>query len=160
MTALFLLWDPRLIGSGDSLIMLPFEENVGLWTLIGFYFIKLFLLVLAFASGLPGGIFFPLLALGSLAGNIVGSGLMIGGFISYDTLVVFSVLAMAAHFSAVVRAPLTGMFLILEMTGGSINYLLPVALVSFIAYLVAEVCQSEPIYESLLALLLKDKSNH
>lgn len=105
VTALFLLWDPRLLGSGEHFILIPFEENVNLATLVSFYFIKLFLLVLAFASGLPGGIFFPLLSLGSLAGNIVGSGLLIGRLITPNTLLVFTVIAMAAHFAAIVRAP-------------------------------------------------------
>ena len=157
ITALFLLWDPRLIGSGESLILMPFNENVGMLTLISFYFITLFLLVVSFASGLPGGIFFPLLSLGSLVGNIVGSGLLMGGLITNQTVLVFTVIAMAAHFAAVVRAPLTGIFLILEMTGGSIGYLLPVALVTFIAYFIAELCQSKPIYEALLGLLLKNE---
>ncbi|MGP6140664.1 ClC family H(+)/Cl(-) exchange transporter [Jeotgalibaca sp. A127] len=159
VTALFLLWDPRLLGSGEHFILMPFEGNATFATLVIFYFVKLFLLVVAFASGLPGGIFFPLLALGSLAGNIVGTGLLMGGMIDQNTLLVFTVIAMAAHFAAIVRAPLTGIFLILEMTGGSINYLLPVALVTFIAYFIAELCQSDPIYESLLELMLAGKTN-
>lgn len=157
VTALFLLWDPRLLGSGEHFILMPFDQNVSLLTIFYFYLIKLFLLVLAFSSGLPGGIFFPLLALGSLAGNLVGTSLMAGGLIDQNTLLVFTVIAMAAHFAAIVRAPLTGIFLILEMTGGSIHYLLPVALVTFIAYFIAELLNSEPIYESLLAIMLANK---
>lgn len=126
-------------------------------TSVSFYFIKLFLLVVAFASGLPGGTFFPLLSLNSLAGNIVGTGLLIGGLITPNTLLVFTVIAMAAHFAAIVLVPLTRFFLVLEMTGGSIDYLLPVALVTFIAYFIAELCQSDPIYESLLELMLEGK---
>lgn len=157
VTALFLLWDPRLLGSGEHFILMPFDQNVSLLTILYFYLIKLFLLALAFSSGLPGGIFFPLLALGSLAGNLVGTSLMAGGLIDQNTLLVFTVIAMAAHFAAIVRAPLTGIFLILEMTGGSIHYLLPVALVTFIAYFIAELLNSEPIYESLLAIMLANK---
>lgn len=158
VTALFLLWDPRLLGSGEHFILMPFDQNVSLLTILYFYLIKLFLLVLAFSSGLPGGIFFPLLALGSLAGNLVGTSLMAGGLIDQNTLLVFTVIAMAAHFAAIVRAPLTGIFLILEMTGGSIHYLLPVALVTFIAYFIAELLNSEPIYESLLAIMLANNN--
>lgn len=158
VTALFLLWNPRLLGSGEHFILMPFDQNVSLLTILYFYLIKLFLLVLAFSSGLPGGIFFPLLALGSLAGNLVGTSLMAGGLIDQNTLLVFTVIAMAAHFAAIVRAPLTGIFLILEMTGGSIHYLLPVALVTFIAYFIAELLNSEPIYESLLAIMLANNN--
>lgn len=157
VTALFLLWDPSLLGSGDHYILMPFHENIALASLLSVYLIKLFLLVVAFSSGLPGGIFFPLLALGSLAGNIVGTSLSMGGLIDQNTLLVFTVIAMAAHFAAIVRAPLTGIFLILEMTGGSIRYLLPLAMVTFVAYLVAELFHSEPIYESLLGLMLANE---
>jgi CIC family chloride channel protein len=56
---------------------------------------------------------------------------------------------MAAYFAAIVRAPLTGIVLILEMTG---NYwqLLPLMTACFCAYLVAEHLQDIPIYERLL----------
>ena len=80
-----------------------------------------------------------------------------GGLIDQNTLLVFTVISMAAHFAAIVRAPLTGIFLILEMTGGSIRYLLPLAMVTFVAYLVAELFHSEPIYESLLGLMLANE---
>ncbi|MFV8816089.1 chloride channel protein, partial [Aerococcus urinaeequi] len=105
---------------------------------------------------IPGGIFFPLLSLGALVGNIYASGLHIFGLVDAYTIMVFTVIAMAAHFAAIVRAPLTGIFLILEMTGGSIQYLLPIAIVTYIAYFVAEVCQAKPIYESLLGLMVSD----
>ncbi|MGH2077529.1 ClC family H(+)/Cl(-) exchange transporter [Aerococcus urinaeequi] len=155
LTALVLLMDVRLIGSGEELILLPFLDNPSLLTLLYLFLAKLVLLGVAFGSGIPGGIFFPLLSLGALVGNIYASGLYAFGLVDAYTITVFTVIAMAAHFAAIVRAPLTGIFLILEMTGGSIQYLLPIAIVTFIAYFVAEVCQSEPIYESLLGLMVK-----
>ena len=99
--------------------------------------------------------FFPLLSVGALVGNIYASGLHALGLVDAYTITVFTVIAMA-HFSAIVRAPLTGIFLILEMTGGSIQYLLPIAIVTYIAYFVAEVCQSKPVYESLLGLMVDE----
>ena len=70
-----------------------------------------------FGSGAPGGIFFPLLVLGALTGGIFG---MIG--VNYfgmdpDYINNFVLLAMAGYFTAIVRAPLTGIILIFEMTG-------------------------------------------
>lgn len=154
LTALVLLMDVRLIGSGENLILLPFLDNPSLLTLLYLFLAKLLLLGVAFGSGIPGGIFFPLLSLGALVGNLYASGLHELGMVDAYTITVFTVIAMSAHFAAIVRAPLTGIFLILEMTGGSIQYLLPIAIVTYIAYFVAEICQSEPIYESLLGLMV------
>lgn len=154
LTALVLLMDVRLIGSGENLILLPFLDNPSLLTLLYLFLAKLLLLGVAFGSGIPGGIFFPLLSLGALVGNLYASGLHELGMVDAYTITVFTVIAMSAHFAAIVRAPLTGIFLILEMTGGSIQYLLPIAIVTYIAYFVAEICQSEPIYESLLGLIV------
>lgn len=156
LTAIVLLMDARLIGSGEALILLPFLDNPGLLTLLYLFLAKLVLLGVAFGSGIPGGIFFPLLSLGALVGNLYASGLHELGLVDAYTISVFTVIAMSAHFAAIVRAPLTGIFLILEMTGGSIQYLLPIAIVTYIAYFVAEICQSEPIYESLLGLMVND----
>ena len=57
-------------------------------------------------------------------------------------------LAMAGYFTAIVRAPITGIILIFEMTG-QVSQMLSMSLVSIVAYLVASALKSEPIYESL-----------
>src|SRR5699024_3466205 len=156
LAELVLLMDVRLIGSGEARLLLPCFDNSSGITIVYLFISKIVLLGVAVGSGVPGGIFFPLLSLGALVGNIYASGLHIFGLVDAYTIMVFTVIAMAAHFAAIVRAPLTGIFLILEMTGGSIQYLLPIAIVTFIAYFVAEICQSEPIYESLLGLMVSD----
>jgi hypothetical protein len=56
---------------------------------------------------------------------------------------------MAGCFAAIVRAPVTGVVLITEMTG-DFTTLLPLVLTSLIAYLVAEMLGSKPIYTQLL----------
>ena len=61
---------------------------------------------------------------------------------------------MAALFAGIVRAPLTGIVLIMEMTGG-MPHLLSLTLVSVTAYLTAELLGAKPIYESLLERLLE-----
>ena len=60
---------------------------------------------------------------------------------------------MAGYFAAIVRAPVTGTILLLEMTG-SFDCLLPLIVVSFAAYLMADLLRSKPIYDSLLENLL------
>lgn len=156
ITALVLLFDKRMLGSGESFISLAQDGNEEIGLLLYFYIAKLLLLLIAFCSGIPGGIFFPLLALGALLGNIYGSFLNNFGLIGNEEIIIFSMLAMAAHFAAIVRAPLTGMFLIIEMTGGKIDFLLPLIMVTSISYLTAEILNNEPIYESLLDKMIEN----
>lgn len=66
----------------------------------------------------------------------------------------FAVVGMAAYFAAIVRAPLTGVMLIVEMTG-SYSQMLPLLVSCFSAYAVAEFLKDVPIYEALLERALK-----
>lgn len=68
----------------------------------------------------------------------------------------FVLLAMAGYFAAIVRAPLTGIILIFEMTG-SLSQMLSLSVVSIVAYVVAILMKSKPIYESLLERLLQKR---
>jgi CIC family chloride channel protein len=108
----------------------------------------------SYSTGAPGGIFAPLLALGALIGLGIGQimHMMMPTVVTQPE--VFAVVGMAAYFAAIVRAPLTGVVLIIEMTG---NYwqLLPLMTACFCAYLVAEHLQDVPIYERLLERDLK-----
>ena len=65
---------------------------------------------------------------------------------------------MAGFFTAIVRAPITGIILLFEMSG-SVSQMLSLAVVSVAAYITATLLKSEPIYESLLNRLLDGKKN-
>lgn len=108
----------------------------------------------SFGSGAPGGIFFPLLVLGGFIGGTFAT---VGvQFFGLDAMYInnFVLLAMAGYFAAIVRAPLTGIILIFEMTG-SLSQMLSLSIVSIVAYIVATLLKSKPIYESLLERLLE-----
>jgi CIC family chloride channel protein len=62
--------------------------------------------------------------------------------------VAFAVVGMAAFFTGVVRAPITGIVLLTEMTAGS-TLLLPMLGACFAAMLVPTLLRNEPIYDSL-----------
>ncbi len=155
-TALVLLMDSRLFGSGEPFILLPLGDNVSIGTLAYFYVAKLFLLTIIFAVGTPGGSLVPLLVLGSLLGNLYASILASLGLISPDLILVFSMLAMCGHFSAIVRTPITAILLILEMTGGAFEYLLALAVVSLLSYTVAELLRSKPFYDHLYEYMVEE----
>jgi CIC family chloride channel protein len=67
---------------------------------------------------------------------------------------VLAVVGMAAFFSAVVRAPLTGIVLVMEMTA-SFTSLLPMLAACFVAMLVPNMLRNPPIYDSLRERTLK-----
>ncbi len=107
-----------------------------------------------FGSGAPGGIFFPLLVLGGFIGGAFAT--VAVQYFGLDAMYInnFVLLAMAGYFSAIVRAPLTGIILIFEMTG-SLSQMLSLSIVSIVAYITATFLKSKPIYESLLERLLE-----
>ncbi|MDP4200165.1 MAG: H(+)/Cl(-) exchange transporter ClcA [Bacteroidota bacterium] len=119
---------------------------------------KFLLTMIAYASGLPGGIFAPLLVMGAIIGQLFGhlSGVMFPH--SGATPAAYAVVCMGAMFTSIVRAPLTGVVLILEMTGNE-EQLFALILTCLIAYLVSEHAGSPPIYDALLDFdLEKDHS--
>ena len=160
ITGLFLLINPRLFASGEELIYLPSLGTNKLSSLVYMYLAKILLLSLAFGVGLSGGSLVPLLAIGAILGNIYGTILVDFGLVPVSMVYAISLISMAGHFSAIVRTPLTAIILILEMTGGAFSNILALAVVSFVAYLIAEIMKSKPFYEDLYErLLISEKSS-
>ena len=110
--------------------------------------IKFIFSTASFGSGSPGGIFLPLLVLGAVTGGFFSRLLGLAGM-DQSYITAFVVTAMAAYFAAIVRAPVTGVVLITEMTG-DFTTLLPLVLTSLVAYLTAELLGTKPIYTQLL----------
>ena len=145
---------PELLGSGHDLVMDLADGQRALGVLVALLALKFLFSLCSFGSGAPGGIFFPLLVLGSMIGTIFATaGVQYFGM-SPEYISNFIILAMAGYFTAIVRAPMTGIILIFEMTV-SLSQMLSLAIVSIVAYVVATLLKSEPIYESLLNSLLK-----
>lgn len=147
---------PELLGSGHNLIDALTHGELILSSVLFLFAAKFVFSAVCFGSGAPGGIFFPLLVLGAFLGGIFG---MVGTTffgMSPEYINNFVLLAMAGYFTAIVRAPITGIILIFEMTG-SLSQMLSLTVVSIVAYVVASLLKSEPIYESLLWRLLKNR---
>lgn len=145
---------PVLLGSGGNLIEMMTTTKLSIMVAILLLIGKFIYSGISFGSGAPGGIFFPMLVLGGFAGGIFAM-ICINIFgLPSEYLNNFVLLAMAGFFTAIVRAPLTGIILIFEMTG-SLSQLTSLLLISVSSYIVATLLKCEPIYESLLARILK-----
>ncbi len=145
-------WIPEALGGGHSvandLLNNSFVSHA-IWWIAVLLAAKLLLTWVSYASGAPGGIFAPMLLMGALAGFLYGKAFQaLFPGVDLDPRVM-AMLGMAAWFTGSVRAPLTGIVLILEMTG-NYNQLLPIAIACLASYMTAERLKDEPIYEALL----------
>jgi len=147
---------PSVLGSGGDLIVSLTEGEMILSAVLLTFVAKFLFSAVSFGSGAPGGIFFPLLILGALLGGAFS--MVCVELIGIDPVYInnFVLLAMAGYFTAIVRAPITGIILLFEMSG-SVSQMLSLAIVSVAAYITATLLKSEPIYDSLLGRLLEGK---
>lgn len=149
---------PIVLCGGHSLITV-LDMSTSLSFLVIALILKFVFSMISFGSGAPGGIFFPLLVLGSTIGAIFAQVIIPITGMNEALFYNFVIIAMAAYFAAIVRAPLTGIILLVEMTG-SLTQLLPLIITSAVAYIVAEELHNKPVYESLLENLLKARGFH
>lgn len=148
------LIQPEAAGGGFALIPIAAAGNYTVGMLLFIFIARVVTTLLCFGSGAPGGIFAPMLALGTLLGTAFGlaSGHLFPQYgIEAGT---FAIAGMGALFAATVRAPLTGIVLVLEMTD---NYqlILPMIITCLGATLVAQFLGGKPLYSSLLARTLQ-----
>ena len=144
---------PEALGSGSFLASEIGHGKYGLYALLILLIVKFVFSTASFGSGSPGGIFLPLLVIGSITGGLFSRVLGLAGF-DQSYIEGFVVIAMAGYFAAIVMAPVTGVVLITEMTG-DFTTLLPLVLTSLVAYLVAEALGVVPIYTQLLERNMK-----
>lgn len=137
---------PAALGGGHGLIA-QVSGEMALPLLAVLLLVRFAFSIESFSSGAPGGIFLPLLVIGGVTGSLFGNGAAMLGL--EVTVANFVILGMAGYFSAIVRAPVTGILLICEMTG-NLTHMLSLALVSLVAYITADLLGAKPIYDQLL----------
>ncbi len=159
MAALLAGCYPIVLGSGHELVAMVAEGQFVFKALAVLLVVKFFFSIFSFGSGVPGGIFLPLLVLGSLTGGLFacGMGQVMGTEEIY--LANFVIMGMTGLFASIVRAPVTGVILITEMAGDFKNFL-PLAVVALVSYLVADLLKGQPIYEQLLKRMLSANRRH
>lgn len=143
------IWLPDVLGGGSNLIAMAEHARVGLGMLCVLFVVKVLFTSTSFGSGAPGGIFMPILAVGSLAGGICGETLRQFGNLPSDSVAIFAVCVMTGTLAASVKTPITSILLAVEMSG-TLTHMLPVAAVAFIALLVSDLLRTKPIYGELL----------
>jgi CIC family chloride channel protein len=147
---------PDLVGGGDDITQRTLAGGISL-TLLPLIFLARFGLgAVSYAAATPGGLFAPLLVLGAQLGLLAGA-LCVVAFPGMGLEPrAFAVAGMAAFFTGVVQAPITGIILVAEMTA-SFPVLLPMISACFMAMLVPNLLGAAPIYDSLAGRVPRPK---
>jgi CIC family chloride channel protein len=111
--------------------------------------LKLAATVTSYSSGGSGGIFAPALFMGGMLGGAVGYLDVAVFHHSADSIGAFAVVGMGAVFAGIVRAPMTSILIIFEMTGGY-GLVLPLMIANMSAFALARHWRHTPVYEALL----------
>ncbi len=147
-----LIWfAPATVGGGETLVENLLHGQPALFFLLALLAVRLLTTVGSYGLGLPGGIFAPMLALGTLCGAAFAALVSMAAPALALEPEVFAVAAMGALFAATVRAPLTGIILVIELTGAQ-ALALPIILTCLSATFTAEGMGGRPVYSSLLGL--------
>jgi CIC family chloride channel protein len=116
----------------------------------GLCVLKLAATVTSYSSGGAGGVFAPALFMGGMLGGVVGYIDVAVFHHPADSIGAFAVVGMGAVFAGVIRAPMTSVLIIFEMTGGY-GLVLPLMIASMSAFALARHWRHTPLYEALLA---------
>jgi CIC family chloride channel protein len=145
-----LLWigSRGVTGGGYATLSRALGGELGVKALVVLCVMKLVATSFCYGSGGAGGIFAPSLFVGGMVGGafgaldmrIFGHGAATGSF---------ALVGMGAVFAGVVRAPMTSVLIIIEMTGGY-SLILPLMLANMIAYALARRLRPVAIYDALL----------
>lgn len=140
---------PEVLGCGNVLVDELLMEDFALEFVVILFAAKFLFTLVSFGTGAPGGVFLPLLTLGALGGEIFADAGIMLGFFDAEWSTLLTIFGMAAMFAAVVKAPVTGSILIMEITG-EFPYLLMLTVVAGAAFVVADVLGGKPIFSALL----------
>jgi chloride channel protein, CIC family len=137
---------PQLLGNGKDVAQLAFTGQVAPFLMLALVFLRPAVTVMCLGSGVPGGLFTPSLALGSLLGGVLG--------LAWSHLWpgvpqgLFAVLGAAAVLAATTHGPISAVVLIMELTARDRSFMLPLLVVVVTATVVARTLDARSIYDA------------
>jgi CIC family chloride channel protein len=140
---------PNAVGGGYIVIANALNYNLSIKMLLVLFAFRFAGVIFSYGTGVTGGIFAPMIALGTIFG--LAYGLSVNQLFPQYHLDagVFAVAGMSALFTATVGAPLTGIVLVMEMTW-NYHLLLPLIITCFSASMLTYIHHQKPIYDTLL----------
>ncbi len=139
---------PQVLGVGYSYVGAALNGGMALRLMALLVILKLFAVTTSYASGNAGGIFGPSLFLGAMLGGAIGS-------IAHHLLPAltatpgaYALVGMGAVFAGIVRAPMTSVLMIFEMTR-DYSVIVPLMIANLVSFFISSRLQRQPIYEAL-----------
>jgi chloride channel protein, CIC family len=137
---------PQVMGPGYEVMDQAMHGQFAWKFLLALAIFKLIATTLSFSSGTPGGMFAPTLFIGAMLGAGVGSFEKLFFPQLTGTVGSYALVGMGVLFAGFLRAPLTSVFMVLEVSG-NYSIILPVILANTLAYLLSRTLQAVPIFE-------------
>lgn len=139
---------PQVMGAGYDFIDQAIH-NQFTWSFLGILVgLKILATIVSFVSGTPGGMFAPTLFIGAMLGAFVaGLEHLVFPHLAISTGT-YAMVGMGVLFAGFLRAPMTSVFMVLEVSG---NYtiILPVIVANTFAYVISRALQPTPIFDLL-----------
>jgi CIC family chloride channel protein len=159
VAALAWLGRAGVTGGGYATLAETLAGGLAVKAMLALCLMKLAATVLSYSSGGAGGIFAPSLFIGGTLGGALGALDVRLFHHEPDTVGAFALVGMGAVFSGIIRAPMTSVLIIVEMTSGY-SLIVPLMIANMTAYVLARRLRPTPIYEALLeqdGIHLRDK---
>jgi CIC family chloride channel protein len=149
VVGLALLKTDGITGGGYRTLAQALTGSLTAKVMLGLCVLKLAATVCSYSSGGVGGIFAPALFIGGMLGGSIGWLDVVTFHHSPDEIGAFALVGMGAVFAGIIRAPMTSVLIIFEMTG-SYGLILPLMVANMSAYALARYWRHTPIYDALL----------
>ena len=158
------MWQPAMGGLiiGFTLVVVPEVAGVGyaqvdaalnggllIQTLAVLLIVKMGATIVSYASGNAGGIFAPTLFLGAMLGGLVGLATQMVAPFPVGEPGAYALVGMGALFAGIIRAPMTSVFMIFELTQ-DYQILVPLMVANLLSLFISRRFQPVPVYTALL----------
>jgi CIC family chloride channel protein len=139
---------PQVMGVGYKYVGDVLNGGMALKLVVVLLVLKLIATAISYASGNAGGIFGPSLFIGAMLGGFMGgiAKHFFPGYVAQPGA--YALVGMGAAFAGVVRAPMTSVVMIFEITR-DYAVIVPLMISNLVSYFIASRIQSKPIYEVL-----------
>jgi len=139
---------PQILGVGYKHVGDALNGGMALKLMALLLVLKFFAVVISYASGNAGGIFGPSLFLGAMLGGIVGTVAhnLLPGYVAPPG--VYALVGMGTAFAGIVRAPMTSVLMIFEITR-DYSVIVPLMISNLVSLFISARLQPQPIYEVL-----------
>lgn len=140
-------------GGETELIKQALTNDGNVWWLFAMILIKIIFTAISYSTGLCGSLLLPLIVMGGLLGKGYALLLIQMGVVAPETTGFFTIIGMSIFFISVVRAPISGLMLILEMTG-QYHVFFPMIFAGTLTFLFGQYLNIKPVYGKLYELMI------